>query len=233
MSERRDPSRQGFTMVELIIVVVIIAVLVATALPGIARYMRGYEIRASADEIATQIQSARSKAISKNVNLGVVWMLSDDDAKETRWVIEDDQRPNVAPNWSTIAGEAGAGGFTGIRDEVDAASGRLTQSGQVQTLRPSVVFDSPVNCRQGGSFPTAAPNAWGLRFNRFGAPCAPGDTPGCEEPPTPPGEAEWLYVDPASGTSYICLFQPTSRLRRLITVSAGGRVRVEEGQFAP
>jgi len=224
MSEHSRQRPQGFSIVELLMVGMIIAVLAAVGFPAIMRYLRFYEIRASADELATQIQGARSKAISKNANLGVVWIMRT--TASSRWVIEDDQS-SIAPNWSAWANEGGAN-FAAMDDDSNAAF--IGQRGVVRQLKTGVVFDNPANCSR-PDLPVGAGNTWGLRFNRFGGFCRPGSsTTDCPVPPLAPAYPQLVHIT-ANGTANICLFQARTQLRRLVTVSAGGRVRVEQGEF--
>jgi len=224
MSEHRR-LQPGFSMVELIVVASIIAILAAIGFPAILRYLRLYEIRASADEIATQIQGARTKAISKNVNLGVIWLMRT--PSSSRWIMEDDLNP-TAPNWSVWANEGGSD-FAALDDDGNAAL--VNQRGIVRQLRTGIVFDDPAACNRPPEFQVGAGNAWGLRFNRLGAFCRPGSSPtDCPDPPAVPGYPQLVHIA-ANGTANICLFQARTQLRRLVTVSAGGRVRVERGEF--
>src|SRR5262245_44460033 len=90
----RTPSRvsqgeAGFSLIELLAVVGIIAIMAAVSVPAIGRYIRNYQIRGATQQVASEIQTARNKAIMKNTNRGVAFLTLDD--KSYRWAIEDDQ----------------------------------------------------------------------------------------------------------------------------------------------
>ena len=71
----------------MLIVVAIIAIMAAIALPNIGQYIRNYRIKGAAQSVASQLQTARGKAISTNTNTGVSFFVVDVDSY--RFVQED------------------------------------------------------------------------------------------------------------------------------------------------
>jgi prepilin-type N-terminal cleavage/methylation domain-containing protein len=69
---RRDG---GFSLVEVLTVVAIIGLLSAVSMPAIMSYLRFFQIRAGAAQVASELQQARAIAIKRNANFGMVFFI--------------------------------------------------------------------------------------------------------------------------------------------------------------
>jgi prepilin-type N-terminal cleavage/methylation domain-containing protein len=203
MDRNRPPAAQrGFTIVEALIVITIIGIIAAVTLPRIREFLRNYEIQSATQQVAASIQTARMRAVSRNVNLGVLFEVRS--TNSYGWVIEDDFDQATAPNWSSIP-------YT--QNLFDPANG---QSPTVATLPRDVVFDPPATCAAIGTA-----DRYGLRFNRLGSACGVG-TAACAAPTgfSPPT----ALINTAAAGFNICLRHTRTGLRRLLTVNLSGRV---------
>jgi len=205
----RPSPNAGFSMIELLIVVAIVAVSAAISLPAIGRFIRNYQIRGATQQVSGEIQAARNRAISKNVNHGVVFLTLTPTTYQ--WVVEDDQsgtganRASARPTLST----------TFLNDKAQA----------------SPVFNLPQGIEFGTTCPgaTLPSGAWdaGMRFNRFGGWCDPtGSLVNCPDL----GVGQNFVYNITSGNaaypggSVVCVSQTTTGLRPTVTVLPGGRV---------
>lgn len=84
---RCPAHEQGFSLTELVVVVAIIVIMAAVALPNLVGYLRASTVRSAQAQVAAELQTARGKAVMKNTNAGVVFVIADQDSY--RYIIED------------------------------------------------------------------------------------------------------------------------------------------------
>jgi len=65
----RVPRCAGFTLIELMITVAILATLVTLGLPSFRQMLRNYEVRAAAESVSNGLQRARAEAVAHNTKV--------------------------------------------------------------------------------------------------------------------------------------------------------------------
>lgn len=65
----RAPRQRGFTLIELMIVVVISAIMLAIGIPSFKGFILGQRVKTAAFDVATSLLIARSEAIKRNTNV--------------------------------------------------------------------------------------------------------------------------------------------------------------------
>ena len=190
----------GFSLVELMIVVAMIAVLAAIGLPNLVGYMRQAKVRGAMQQVAGELQTARNKAIVKNTNEGVVFAVID--ANTYRFIIQDipaSPPPSPEPLKSVGAIQELPTGVTFVPAALPGIAfdhlGRACQFGEA---------GCPVGTSEEPTVAELCPTASDMRL------CTD-FTPGA-------------YISEASGSFFVDMIENTTGLTRRVEVAPGGRV---------
>jgi hypothetical protein len=220
-SMRRKRTDAGFSVIELLIVIGMIMVMAAVAIPSIAGFIRVYYIRGAAQEVRATIQAARLKAVANNVRWGTLFVVVDN--KRYQWAIED-----------RLVGE-GDGKEKGRRiDAADLVKADWPgQVGPMQILPGTVEFDTTCPDFSGATV-TWTP---GMRFSNLGMMCDPGTTTcpslgavganfvGLEKDVVEEVEGDDVVT---GGGATICLHETVRNQYRRVHISHSGRIDIME-----
>lgn len=91
---RRQLKPSGFTLVELVITMAVLATILAVVVPSAGTWLDNTRIRNAADSLQTGLQTARSEAIRRNENVSL-WLVSL-------------ASPGILDNSCTLSGSSGS-----------------------------------------------------------------------------------------------------------------------------
>jgi type II secretory pathway pseudopilin PulG len=188
------PGERGFSLVEAVVAVAIIIIMAAVALPNISGYMRNYKLRGAAQEVSSEMQASRSKAIMSNTNNGVFFAVVDADSY--RWVMADNP-----------AGEE-LGPLHDLPGGVQFVASVESDSGETIRFNRLGGFCNPV-ANPAACAPTAVALCTGAEASRCNN--APGD-PYIEQDPG------------TGGGMTVRLLEASTGLERTVRIAPGGRI---------
>lgn len=114
----RTKSANGFTLVELLVVLVLLAIFVGIAMPSFQRLIQNNQVQAATDDLLSQLQFARSEAVTQ----GRIVTLVNTSGTAGRWDrgLQIYLSSNATPNRAKVAAD------TILRESEGSSSARLT-----------------------------------------------------------------------------------------------------------
>jgi type II secretory pathway pseudopilin PulG len=94
-------------LIELVVVMAIIVITLAIALPNGLAYVRNYAIQAAAQNVATQMQASRTQAVRRNSRRGILLNFDYPNADEFQYTTLDEDPVNLGYNGSTYPADPG------------------------------------------------------------------------------------------------------------------------------
>lgn len=119
--QQSEKSQQGFTMVEVIIVLVMIGVMSAIAIPGIMKWLPDYRLKSAARDLYSNFQQIRIFALKENKEWAIVF----DVTNNRYYLCSDDGADN---DWS------------GTNDNIGTGDNTIYQTVDLQTYKSGIKF---------------------------------------------------------------------------------------------
>ena len=161
--------QRGFSMIEVVVTMVILGLLLSTALPSGAAWIRNMRIRSTAESIQTGLQRARAEAVRRNTSVSF-WLVSTTNsgamdnscalaATGSSWVVSQDSPagacgadpstsagnpPRIVVTHSSIEGGGQALAVAATQINTTSAANGVTFDGLGRTLTTTPAGDQPL-----------------------------------------------------------------------------------------
>ena len=83
-------SKQGFSLLELIVVLMLVALAAGVVMPSFSRGLRGLEMETAGRDLMTRMRHARSQAISKQKVFRIILRKDEDETVPDHYVFADE-----------------------------------------------------------------------------------------------------------------------------------------------
>jgi prepilin-type N-terminal cleavage/methylation domain-containing protein len=104
----RPKQPRGFSAVELAVVILLIGIIVAFSVPSALSYVRNYQMMAAAQNVATQVQRARSQVVRRNSHRGFILNFDYPNADQYQYTSMDEDPVNGGWDGNVYPGNPGA-----------------------------------------------------------------------------------------------------------------------------
>ena len=164
MLTRRRDQKKGFTLIEVMVVLVILGLLLTQAMPSFTAWMANLQIRNSAEAILNGLQLARAQAVRSNVNTQLVLTSSDPvignvnsavaSLSGANWIIRNFQPTGTYSSADFVQGRSGKEGSRQALIVADQSSFIFTPLGRL--LNPPAATVN-INISNGASYTNKRP----------------------------------------------------------------------------
>lgn len=144
---------RGFTIIELMVALVVVAILAVVAAPGFGEYFAAQRVKGAAEELLGDLQFARMESVQKNAQVTVAMSGSGYTISRGATTVKT---VNLGSGTSVSGGSTLQAVFDPVRAMATITNGpsvTLANTGTSRTLRVDVNAMGRVNiCSPGGSF---------------------------------------------------------------------------------
>lgn len=137
LSVMRSAKTGGFTLVELVVVIAIVGIVMAVALPSYQNWIRNTQIRTAAESIQNGLQLARAEAVKRNTNVEFALTAAVPIVANEATAAAN----TTGPNWIVRVFPAGTGTYIQGRASTEGSRNTTVQVNSVPA-NGSIIFTS-------------------------------------------------------------------------------------------
>ncbi|HEY7817089.1 MAG TPA: prepilin-type N-terminal cleavage/methylation domain-containing protein [Vicinamibacteria bacterium] len=210
---------RGFSLIEILVVVSIVVIIAAISIPIGLSFVKNYQITGAAQNVAAQIQSARSQAVKRNTQRGILLNFNypQDIAGRTQYQYTSLDPSPVTGTWD--------GAFYPIFAPLTYTEGLLNYGAVPAPPNNINDPDRPNGVLSPHGIPIALPDGLAFDPGQFNALLFRAD--GSVRGVNAANNVGQAAVIPAGVDFQIVVRDPINQLNRTITISRNGRVTVQ------